>query len=233
MRGLASPIVVSAVCAVSLSAVGHAQRVGAVDPKSDARNRTLDKITTYEEMNDCQMRPNLEAAKALLAATTIEDARRQADRFKWKTCALKGPNGDFMKVQPNNPKLDELRWMSAEYFIVHDAASVAALQPLPRKRAYDRSWFRASSRDDSIDEMATCIADTNPAGIAALNRTQVGSKDEQATLSGLNADFVACLRAGVTLKGERKAIRGALVEALYQRTQPWPLGEAEKAGATH
>ena len=226
----ASPVV-TAVCALSLGVAANAQRVGGVDPKDDARDRTLDKITTYEEMNDCQMKPNIEAARALLAATNMMESERQAARFKWRTCALKGPHGDFMKVVPNDPRLDELRWMSAEYFIARDPAAVTALTPRPRQRLYDRPWFGATMRHNSIDEMAACVADTNPGGIIALNKTQVGSPEERTALSGLKTDFVSCLRADVKLQGERKAIRGALIEALYQRTQPWPVGEAEKLEA--
>lgn len=231
MRRFALPIFAAAICALSLSAPGHAQRVGVADPKDDAGSRTLDKITTYEEMNDCQMKPNVEVARALLAADDMVESERMAARFKWRSCALKGPHGDFMKIVPNDPRLDELRWMSAEYFIARDPAAVAALQPLPRRRIYDRPWFRATMRHNSIDEMAACVADTHPGGILALNRTQLGSVEERAALSALNADFASCLRADVKLHGERKAIRGALVEALYQRTQPWPAGESEKTEA--
>jgi len=183
-------------------------------------------------MNACQMRPNVEAAKLLLAAKSIDDARKFAARFKWRACTLKGPGTGFMKVEPNDPKLDELRWMSADY-LLRDAALLAKLDPLPKRRIYNKPWFAASARDDSIDEMAACVADTNPAGILSLNKAQIGSKEEQAAFSALDNDFVACLSAGVTLQGGRKAIRGALVDALYQRTQMWPITEAEKAGVSN
>jgi hypothetical protein len=214
-------VVAFAVCALSIGTAIHAQRVGGAQPNDD-RHRTLDKITTYDEMNECQMRPNVKAARALLAADNMMESEHHAARFKWKTCSLKGSHGDFMKIVPNDPRLDELRWMSAEYFLAHDPAAVAALKPLPRQRVYDRPWFKASMRHNSIDEMAACVADINPGGIAALNKAIIGSNGEQAAFASLKGDFVTCLSAGVQLKGERKAIRGALVEALYQRTQPWP-----------
>lgn len=225
--------VLGAVLALAALGAGPAlaQRVGAVDPKSDAQARTLDKITTYAEMNDCQMRPNIEIARALLAATNMIDSERRGARFKWRTCTLKGPLGDFMEIVPNDPRLDELRWMSAEYLLSRDPAAVAALQPLPRQRVYDRPWFKATMRHDAIDEMAACVADTNPAGIAALNKTPLGTVAESAAFSKLDGDFTSCLRADFKLKGDRKAIRGALVEALYQRTQPWPVSKTEAAGA--
>lgn len=234
MASRIAPVSALGIALLALTASdASAQRVGAVDAKDDAANRTLDKITTYAEMNDCQMKPNVEAAKALLAATSMIESERQAARFKWRPCALKGPHGDFMKIVPNDPRLDELRWQSAEYLLSGNPAAVAALQPLPRQRIYDRPWFKASMRHNSIDEMAACVADINPAGLAALNKTVIGSKGEQAALSSLNADFVSCLRADVQLKGERKAIRGALVEALYQRTQSWPVSSTEKAEAAN
>ena len=218
----------------SMANVGAAlaQRAGIASPRPDLSTRTLDQITTYDEMNACQMRPNVETAKSLLAATTIDDARKYAARFKWRACTLKGPGTGFMKVEPNDPKLDELRWMSADYFL-RDPALVAGLEPLPKRRIYNGPWFAASARDDSIDEMAACVADTNPAGILSMNKAQVGSKEEQAAFTALNKDFIACLSAGVKLHGDRKAIRGALVEALYQRTQSWPITDAEKAEASN
>jgi len=221
-------------CAVAIGSMApgtsaaFAQRAGAADPLAEASTRTLDKITTYDEMNACQMKPNVKVARRLLAADNMVESERMAARFKWRKCALKGPHGDFMKVVPNDPRLDELRWMSAEYFLARDPAAVAALQPLPRQRIYDRPWFKATMRHNSIDEMAACVADIDPAGVAALNRTQIGTKGESAAFAALNGDFVSCLRADVQLKGERKAIRGALVEALYQRTQPWPVSATEK-----
>ena len=222
-------VVFLAFTALVIGAAAQAQRIQPVDPKFDAKNRTLDKITTAQEMNDCQMRPNIDVARALLAANDMVESERLAAKFKWRSCTLKKRLGDYMKIVPNDPRLDELRWMSAEYFIAQNPAAVAALQPLPRRRVYDRPWFKATMRHNSIDEMAACVADTNPQGIVALNRTWVGSKEESTALGALKSDFANCLRAGVQLKGERKAIRGALVEALYQRTQPWPVGDTEKA----
>ena len=198
---------------------------------ASAQGTTSSKSTTADEINSCQMKPNAGVARALLAADNMVESERLAAKFKWKTCALKGPYANFMKIVPNDPRLDELRWMSAEYFIAQNPAAVAALQPLPRQRAYDRPWFKATLRNNAIDEMAACVADTNPAGILALNKTQVGTVGEGSAFSALRPDFVSCLRADVQLQGERKAIRGALVEALYQRTQPWSVGDAEKAGA--
>ena len=232
MKWLVFPVIAGAICALGLGATAHAQRVEPVDPKFDPKNRTLDKITTAAEMNDCQMRPNIEAARALLAANDMVESERWAAKFKWRKCALKGPHGDFMQIVPNDPRLDELRWMSAEYFIARDPAAVAALQPMPRRRVYDRPWFKATMRHNSIDEMAACVADTNPQGIVALNKTVIGSTGESAALLRLKVDFANCLRADVQLRGERKAIRGALVEALYQRTQGWPAGEAEQRSET-
>lgn len=196
-----------------------AQRAPGTGAPEFAKPPTLDQVTSYQEMNDCQMRPNLDAGKALLASTNMADASRHASRFKWQACGLKKRPGGTMTVVPNKPKLDELRWLSAEYFLSHHPEAAAGLSPVPIKSAYALDWFSASSRDDAIDAMAACVADSDPQRIIALNNTQVGSTDERAALKRLAPFLTTCLRAGVTLNGDRKAIRGALLDALYQRAR--------------
>lgn len=179
---------------------------------------TLADLTTGKEMSDCQMAPNVDAAKALLASSTMDEAKRHAARFKWKSCALKKHSASTMTITPNTPKLDELRYMSAEYLLFLNGMA-AKLPPIEKKEAYALAWFAATSRDDAIDAMAACVADTFPAGINELMSTQVESGEEGAVLTKLRPYLVSCLRGDVTLNANRKALRGGLVDALYQRAR--------------
>lgn len=205
--------------AVVLEISAVAQRVPDARASENLKAPTLDQVTSYPEMTDCQMRPNVEAAKALLASTSIADASRHAARFKWQSCSLTKRSNSTMSVVPNNPKLDELRWMSADYLLSRNPQLAAGLTAIPKRSAYVLDWFAASSRDDLIDAMGACVADMDPQGIVALSKTQVGSADERATFGRLVPFLSACLRSGVTFNGNKKATRGALIDALYQRAR--------------
>jgi hypothetical protein len=112
---------------------------------------------------------------------------------------------------------DILRGMLAEAALGRSREAVAALQPLPLQQIYQRNWYAITGRHISVDEMGACIADTNPAGINALIRTQPTSNEENAAFGGLMDSLGKCLRAGVKLQASRPALRAALAEALYQR----------------
>jgi hypothetical protein len=65
--------------------------------------------------------------------------------------------------------------------------------------------------------MGACMADTDPAGIMALIRTNPGYADENAAMSALTPALTKCLSAGTRLDADRPALRAALADALYQR----------------
>jgi hypothetical protein len=90
-----------------------------------------------------------------------------------------------------------------------------------------------TQRDPIVDEMATCTADVNPMGTLALLQTEAYSDAEMAAVQTLAPDIGRCLRAGATLKANRQAMRAALAEALYQRTQPWPVQAAPAQAANN
>ena len=112
---------------------------------------------------------------------------------------------------------DILRGMLSETALSRDEQRVAGLQPLPLQQIYQRNWFAITGRHISVDEMAACIADTNPAGIFTLIGTIPTTKEEGAAFAGLGGNLHSCLRAGTKLQASRQALRAALADALYQR----------------
>jgi hypothetical protein len=111
-----------------------------------------------------------------------------------------------------------LRGNLAEQLLLTKSAAVAALQPLPlEQKRYTRPWFAATGRHPAVDEMAVCMAATNPAGIAALIKTSPGSWDEGAAFEAMSPALTKCLSAGTKIEVNRRAIRAALADALYQR----------------
>lgn len=116
-----------------------------------------------------------------------------------------------------------MRGLIAEHLIKHDMANFAALPALPRQLLYSRPWYVGTTRYAQVDEMATCAAETAPAQILQLLKTDPYSKSERAAIGVLAPTLGACLRAGFQLNPNRQALRAALAEALYQRTQAWPV----------
>lgn len=115
-----------------------------------------------------------------------------------------------------------MRGLIAEHLIKHDMANFTALPALPRQLLYSRPWYVGTTRYTQVDEMATCAAETAPAEVIALLKTEPYTDAERSAIGVLAPTLGGCLRAGFQLNPNRQALRAALAEALYQRTQPWP-----------
>jgi hypothetical protein len=111
-----------------------------------------------------------------------------------------------------------LRGFVAEAYLKKDTRRAAVLAPQPLQRTYARDWYEMTDRSRPIDEMATCVAETNPAGILALLKTDMGTKAEAAAIAAISPSLGACLAAGYKLNANRLGLRTALAEALYHRT---------------
>ena len=127
-----------------------------------------------------KMRPG--EVRELLQATSSESADRPyrglADDDR---CFSRVYGGQQFSPDNAGLALDMLRGRLAEQALLSEPAQVAALQPLPlRQQRYIRPWFAATGRHPAVDEMAACMADTDPSGIVALIRTEPGNPDENA-----------------------------------------------------
>jgi hypothetical protein len=140
--------------------------------------------------------------------------------------ALVDDNRCFARVFGNEPfrpedlaiSRDVLRGKLAEQELLAHAGQVAALQPLPlQQKRYIRNWFGATGRHPAVDEMSVCMADTDPAGIVELIKTEADSADESAAIGAMSPNLTKCLGAGTRLDATRHALRAALADALYQR----------------
>jgi hypothetical protein len=110
-----------------------------------------------------------------------------------------------------------MRGILAEQLIRHDIARYAGLAVLSRQRTYSRAWYGATNRDVSVDEMATCVSETDAPDTLSLLKTEPYSDQEGTAFAALGATLGACLRAGVKVTGNRQSLRAALADALYQR----------------
>jgi hypothetical protein len=181
-------------------------------------------VACLAEMRPAQVRQLLQASTAAAANLPYH--------------ALADDNRCFARVYGNKEfrpddvlSQDMLRGKLAEQALRAQEAQVAALQPLPlQQKRYLRNWFGATGRHPAVDEMAVCMADTDPAGIMALVKTDVDSADESVGISAMSPNLTRCLGAGTRLDASRHALRAALADALYQRLSNPSLsvGEVKK-----
>lgn len=192
-----------------------------------------DQAVGAKRMAECVYNKKGTLARQALLAPTAAVANAAMDRLMGEVrCFGDDASNDLVYVRSAQIPREILRGMLAETALGRDDARVAALQPLPLQQIYQRGWFAVTGRHVSVDEMAACIADTNPAGIVSLTRTVPFTKEEGAAFSALGGNLGTCLRAGTKLQASRQALRAALADALYQRLNaPAPAPAAAAATA--
>jgi hypothetical protein len=119
------------------------------------------------------------------------------------------------------------RGFLSEIFLKKKTDAFVALTPLPIQQVYARDWYSMTGRARAVDEMATCVADVDPAAIAALLHTGIGGSDQKTAIAALMPSVGQCLSKTVRLKTNPLGLRTALAEALYHRVndaapQPTP-----------
>jgi hypothetical protein len=191
-----------------------------------------DQALGAKEMAACLYDRYEEVARATLLAPSKEAEERAASRLSGKVeCARLILSNDMVDSRYVQFPHDILRGMLAERALEKLKPQVAALPALPLQQVYQRPWFAITSRHVSVDEMGACIADTNPAGIVALMRTEPTGKEEGAAFGAMGDQLGKCLRVGTKLQANRQSLRAALADALFQRLYaptPAPTVEAAK-----
>lgn len=158
-------------------------------------------------------------ARELLRASNSEDAARPLrSLINDDRCISKAFGNEQFSATDEAFSTPTLRGNLAEQLLLNQPAAVAALKPLPlEQKRYTRAWFAATGRHPAVDEMAVCMAATNPAAIAALIMTSPGSLEEGAAFEAMSPALTKCLSAGTQLDVSRNAVRAAVADALYQR----------------
>ena len=195
---------------IALFALGAASIVGA--SPAAAKTPAEAYAACLTQSRPTQVRDLLEAVSAQAAKNRYEVLAND-DR-----CFTRVFGGHPFKPEDGAASMDMLRGRLAEAVLGDDEGRVAALKALPvQQKRYIRPWFASTGRHPAVDEMGACMADTDPAGIAALIETSPGTADENAALSALSPALTKCLSAGTRLDASREALRAALADALYQR----------------
>ena len=110
----------------------------------------------------------------------------------------------------------KFRGMVAEALLKR-STTARTLPALPQVSSYTAGWFALSGRPRAVDEMAMCVAATNPGGIITLLGTKPGSPWQRQALTALTPSLGACLAKGYQLDTKPAGLRAALAEALYHR----------------
>ncbi|NUR10589.1 MAG: hypothetical protein HOQ20_01905 [Bradyrhizobium sp.] len=167
----------------------------------------------------CVAQSHVEQARELLRAARA-DAATQSYRalINDDRCLAQAFGNEPFSASDDAFSTPTLRGNLAERLLLTQPTAVAALQPLPlEQKRYTRPWFAATGRHPAVDEMAVCMAATNPGGIAALIKTDPGSWEEREAFQAITPAMAKCLSAGTQLDVSPPAIRAALADALYQR----------------
>lgn len=193
-------------------------------PRLTARDQAIG----AKQMATCLYNRKKTLAQAVLLASTKEAGFAATQRLMGNLECFGAQFGNDM-VQERNVHFppEIMRGMLAEAALERTRSQVDALQPLPLEKIYQRAWFPVTGRNVTVDEMGACIADTNPAGTAALIRTEPTGREEGTAFAALADNLGKCLRIGTKLQANRQSLRAALADALYQRLNR-PPQEAAK-----
>lgn len=157
---------------------------------------------------------------AALDAIDPADASRKIRSLQSKgTCINLLIVNEFADSQRMQIPNDIYRGLLAEAVIRNGYANhkLAPRTPGTPESDYTRPWFSVTDRAVQSDEMSVCVADTDPAGIAALLTTDPGSGAEKAAIRALSPSLGPCLSTGTKLSSNRQSVRAGLAEALYHR----------------
>ena len=174
-------------------------------------------VETYRVIACAAERPASQLRKVLDERDPAAVARATAMLDGVNRCQLGSHVRDADEVTLISGDGAAIRGMIAEAYLKRGkiAASLTSVSPQP---TYDRDWYAVTGRPRPLDEMATCVADSDPSGISRLIDTEYGSTGQSAAIKALVPSLGPCLGRNYQLNANPMAIRSALAEALYHRT---------------
>lgn len=191
--------------------------------KGNMAMSTEESAFAAQEMANCLVAKRASSAqKFLLARSEAETNEANIALMRSVGCSMAMPTSEMSDTRLVTFPHDVLRGALAEALLRKERDAAAALPALPLARDYARPWFAQTTRNVAVDEMGSCVADTNPGGVISLLSVRVYAKDEGPLFSALMPNLAQCLRANAKLQANRPSLRAALAEALYQRIHGAP-----------
>lgn len=224
-----APTFVAGLCALSIAVPAMAaedppigSRLGKrLEREKNSRYDDQDSRRTAREIARCFYTRKKSSVETFLSTTDPQVSERAYrnlwDNARCSTITVMGGGAQGLTL---SAPIDIMRGNFAEAALASrpEVASLSALPALPPEKAdYRRDWFALSGRDPTVNEMAVCVAEQNPAGIRALIATKAEAPEEKAAVQAIAPTLGPCLPQGATLKANRQGLRAALAEALYQR----------------
>jgi hypothetical protein len=186
-------------------------------PKPVGEHSSQRSVLAWHNFSSCIARKRENSVRALLDATTQAEVDKLRPAFTREIECLGAQGGsDFAEGVMLSAPVDIQRGMFAEA-LLDKMPHPLNLPALPRVREYHSAWLAVSGRDISVEEMAVCVAATNPAGIEAVIATVAETSQELDAIRALLPSFGPCLVNNVHLTANRQSMRAALAEALYHR----------------
>ncbi|QNQ11564.1 hypothetical protein [Sphingomonas alpina] len=187
-------------------------------------------IRAAQEFAACLVERRREDARLFLDTTTPDVAARVSRPLFREADCLNLPNAtaftESMKVQ--SPAAIQ-RGLLAEA-LINGMIDQPVPEAQPLRANYRNPWFKVSAREQAVDEMAICVAATNPSGIMKLVRAEAESAEERAAIASLSPSLNPCLVTNAKLIANRQSLRAALAEALYHRIATPELLMTAEAG---
>ena len=179
-----------------------------------------DAAQAAHQLAGCILAKRGTAARDLLNSRNEEEVKKLNSRIGGEfTCFAVLPGNDFVEGVSVSYPPHIMRGNLAEELLKRNRSAVGQLEPVAIQKIYSRPWFALTGRHVSVDEMAACVADTNPAAIMTLVESEPFTDAENAAFGNLVPFMGPCLTAGTTLGAKREPLRAALAEALYQRVE--------------
>ena len=187
-------------------------------PRPGPQLSAKDQAIGAKVLADCLYDQNQKIARAALLARSKAAAEGAMEQLKGRfACSRAHVSNELVEARIATFSNEVLRGMLAERALAKARPQWTTPAALPLQKIYVRPWFAVTGRHLTVDEMGACIADINPAGIAALIRTVPTTPEEGQAFAALSPDMGKCLRAGTKLQANRQSLRAALAEALFQR----------------
>lgn len=199
------------------------QRPTTHNPKADSHA-----VIVGHSFAACMIRKREAIARRFIEATTAEEVGKlETALFREVGCTNMPGVSAIADGAMVGSSTDIWRGMIAEELLRRMPS--APFQPLPRLREYHSAWLAVSGRYPVVEEMAVCVAATDPAGIVSLLATAPESPEEQAAMRAMSPSFGPCLVVNARLTANRQSMRAALAEALYHRATAGPALAAAPA----
>jgi len=183
-------------------------------------------LKSARTMAACVLKYRPAEVQGLLASENLQAFGASYKRFKYviEHCLGAAADADVSTISLTFGT-DTMMGVLAEASLLR--APIPALPAVPLASAPDIAWIRDDRAGQVVLNLASCLAATQPASVAAVLATRPDSPQEAAGFSALAPAIGPCLERNVTLHTKRAPLRVYLALAFYRRTlDPLPTQAA-------